>query len=99
MKEFVNKLISRLEEESDFFSGKPMGTLQKIFYCKGVECASSIVKELAAEYGKNTNSPTNADRIRSMTDKELAAFLFMHCRKVGSEKYALEWLQSEVEET
>ena len=50
MKEFVEKLIGRLEEESDFFSGEPMGSLQKAYYCKGVEKAIEIVNQLAEEY-------------------------------------------------
>ena len=41
---------------------------------------------------------TNADRIRDMSDKELAAFLFMHNCKIGSVERILEWLQMEVEE-
>lgn len=50
MNEFIEKLIGRLEEESDFFCGEPMGTLQKAYYCKGVEKSIEIVKELAEEH-------------------------------------------------
>ena len=50
MKEFVEKLIEILEEESDFFVGEPMGSLQKAYYCKGVEKAIKIVKDLAEEH-------------------------------------------------
>ena len=41
----VEKVVERLEEESDFFSGKPMGTLQKTYYCKGIERAIEIIKK------------------------------------------------------
>lgn len=41
----MERILERLEEESDFFSGKPMGTLQKTYYCKGIERAIEIIKE------------------------------------------------------
>ena len=40
----TEKVIEQLEKESDFFSGEPMGTLQKAYYCKGIERAIEIVK-------------------------------------------------------
>lgn len=40
----VEKVLEQLEEESDFFGGEPMGSLQKAYYCKGVENAIDIVK-------------------------------------------------------
>jgi hypothetical protein len=46
-------LVERLEAESDFFSGEPMGSLQKHFYCEGVRRSIEIVKELAEESNKN----------------------------------------------
>lgn len=41
----LERVIERLETESDFFGGEPMGTLQKSFYCKGVEKAIEIIKQ------------------------------------------------------
>ena len=40
----VDKIVKRLEEESSFFEGKPMGTLQKHFYCEGIKRAIEIVR-------------------------------------------------------
>lgn len=51
MKEAFELIRKRLEPEADFFSGEPMGSLQKAYYCKGVEKALSIVSEVEAEYG------------------------------------------------
>lgn len=42
----VDNVIDRLEEESNFFGGEPMGTLQKTYYCKGIERVIEIIKEL-----------------------------------------------------
>lgn len=61
-----------------------------IFYCDG--------------YVKRENKKTNADRIRSMSDEELADFIemkqFFALARNGTdgEDFTLEWLQSEVEE-
>jgi Lar family restriction alleviation protein len=41
----AEEVVARLEEESNFFNGEAMGTLQKAYYCKGVEKAIEIVKE------------------------------------------------------
>lgn len=41
----IEKVLERLEEESNFFNGEAMGTLQKTYYCKGVEKAIEIIKE------------------------------------------------------
>ena len=40
----VEKVVAELEKESDFFGGEPMGSLQKAYYCKGVEKAIDIVR-------------------------------------------------------
>jgi hypothetical protein len=45
----TEKVVAELEKESDFFSGKPMGTLQKAYYCKGIERAIEIVRKGGAE--------------------------------------------------
>ena len=55
MKEAFELIRKRLEPEADFFSGEPMGSLQKAYYCKGVEKAFSIVSEVEAEFGKDIN--------------------------------------------
>ena len=54
---------------------------------------STIVSEVEAEYG---NGKTNADRIRAMSDEEMAAFLAeteLHGSQ-GSYKDYLDWLKS-----
>jgi hypothetical protein len=38
---------------------------------------------------------TNADRIRNMSDEELAEWIYYHNTKFSSEKQWLEWLQAE----
>lgn len=40
----VDAVLAELEEESDFFGGESMGSLQKAYYCKGIDKAISIVK-------------------------------------------------------
>ena len=40
----VDAVVKELEEESDFFGGEPMGSLQKAYYCKGIDKAIDIVK-------------------------------------------------------
>ena len=44
--------------------------------------------------------PTNADRIRAMSDEELAEFLFLvgYHGGWGMKEFALEWLQQPAEE-
>lgn len=44
-----------------------------------------------------SNKQTNADRIRSMSDEELADWIYYHNTKFSSEKQWLGWLQSEAE--
>lgn len=41
--------------------------------------------------------PTNADRIRNMSDEELADWIYYHNTKFSSEKQWFNWLQSEAE--
>ena len=60
MKEAFEKIKERLEEESQYSCSHCM------------ERAISIVSEVEAEYG---NGKTNADRIRSMSDEELAEYI------------------------
>ncbi len=80
---------------------------------EGVYFATKIVQEVAKEYGKDTNVRSNADRIRNMTDEELAEFLedvlngrcrkfccrnIKFCQNYDCEKGILQWLKSEVKE-
>lgn len=55
------KIRKRLEPEADFFSDEPMGSLQKAYYCKGVEKAMEIVSEVEAEYGNGWIPCNRAD--------------------------------------
>ena len=101
MKEFVEKLIGRFEEEKEFYR-----KIRKNTHCRRTEmddCDScradhylnarlncvdnliSIVNQLAEEYGKDTNVTTNADFIRKMNDEELAEFLINFKNTFGEE--------------
>lgn len=103
MKEFIDKLISRLEEEREIRTD--FGYL----YIK-ISKVISIVRELAGEYKQKTN----ADRIRNMSDSELADFIYSMCSYENDEgedmklvdedyevhnscKSILEWLQTKAE--
>ena len=57
--------------------------------------AISVLKE---QEGKDTNAPTNADRIRAMSDKELAKLLCCTGWRMFEQKECLEWLQMPAEE-
>ena len=43
--------------------------------CRFLEALDIAIAALRGQECKDTNSPTNADRIRAMTDEELADFL------------------------
>ena len=107
MKEFIEKLIGRLEE---LFCGE-----YDTEYIKKDEVLRTV-NQLAEEYINTSTdtstdtSTTNADRIRSMTDEELAEFIskYFSCEyecavrdKCGSDwdckRATIAWLQSEVE--
>ena len=100
MKEFIEKLIKELRtiDPQDMMTEDQRNVLN---YC------ISIVNELAEEY--INISTTNADRIRSMTDEELAEFIskYFSCEyecavrdKCSSDwdckRATIDWLQSEV---
>ena len=65
---------------------------------------SEQMQKLAARYekatGKKFNAKTNADRIRAMSDEELAKFLAVTAGdKIGGmAKFWLEWLQQTAED-
>ena len=43
--------------------------------CRFLEAMDMAIAALMEPEGKDTNAPTNADHIRSMTDEELAEFI------------------------
>ena len=76
MKEFIEKLIGRLEEVSE--KGVDCNGCQDLYICdeggcekRAIDQAIEIVNQLAEEY----KPKTQADRIRAMSDEELAQFL------------------------
>ena len=64
------------------------------------EALDMAVKALEDVTDKNVGKMTNADRIRAMTDEELAELLFRvgYDNGWGMKEYALEWLQQPAEE-
>ena len=89
MKEFINKLIEKLEGLKTYYAED----FSQGYSCE-VDCVEKyevkkIVNELTEEYintsadtstnsldASTNTSTTNADRIRSMTDEELVEFLY-----------------------
>lgn len=71
-----------------------MGHIEKPFYCS--ECKEWFSNE------EVTPKPTNADRIRAMTNEELARFISGKARGFGEEyegyMSALDWLQEPIED-
>ena len=63
---------------------------------------SEQMQKLAARYekatGKKFNAKTNAQKIRSMSDEELAKLLCCTGWRMFEQKECLEWLQRPVEE-
>lgn len=94
MKEFVEQLIAHLKAKKGWCSSRTCGA------------ATDEVRKFAEEYKPRTN----ADRIRSMDDAELAKHLYLcpvtlgegDCIHSGEDVHCfdciLEWLQSEVKE-
>lgn len=98
MKEFIDKLIERLEKEKIIafktYRAFDMNTdLGRMF---GIEKSIEIINELAEEY----KPKTQADKIRAMSDEELAEF-FSERDKIPNRYKCKEiedwikWLQSE----
>lgn len=48
--EIFDKIREKLEPEADFFGGEAMGSLQKAYYCKGIEKALSVIFEVEEEF-------------------------------------------------
>ena len=98
MKEFIDKLIDRLEKEKIIafktYRAFDMNTdLGRMF---GIEKSIEITNELAEEY----KPKTQADKIRSMSDEELAelfAKLAWNSEVQTTPLKYLDWLQSEAE--
>ena len=111
----IEKILERLEAEADkSYNAYTVGFIsddraEYDAYTHAIE----IVQEVAKEYGKDTNVRSNADRIRSFSDEELAEFLTdhhnypckycVHCWKdsendVGCKGALMRWLKSEVKE-
>ena len=125
MKKFINKLIGRLEGLKTYYAEDFSQGYSCEVDCVEKYEVKKIVNELAEEYintstdtstnsldASTNTSTTNADRIRSMTDEELAEFFEklevvcdMCAFKVGCcnivsgncKSGLLKWLQSEVE--
>jgi len=102
MKKFIDRLIERLEEESYEINldGYIASTQKRIIEMADV---NKIINELAEEYKPRTN----ADKIRAMTDEELAEVIFncpitescIHWNdEVHCQQCIREWLQSEAKE-
>ena len=64
------------------------------------EALDMAVKALEDVTDKNVGKMTNADRIRSISDEELAEFLFQvrYNHRWGLKECTLEWLQQPAEE-
>ena len=100
MKGFIEKLIGRLEKEKIIafktYRAFDMNTdLGRMF---GIEKSIEIINEIAEEY----KPKTQADKIRSMSDEELAEFFSERdkipnrCKCKEIEDW-IKWLQSEAE--
>ena len=54
-----------------------------------------LITDVTMEITSSKFTTTNADRIRNMSDEELAEWIYYHNTKFSSEKQWLEWLQAE----
>lgn len=115
MKKFINKLIGRLEGLKTYYAEDFSQGYSCEVDCVEKYEVKKIVNELEEEYintstdtstnsldASTNTSTTNADRIRSMTDEELAEFFSERDKIPNSYKCKeiddwMNWLQSEVE--
>ena len=90
----TNKLVSCPQCGGFGFTSTPVSTDYEITVCRAKTC------ELCHGAGVIEVPMTNADRIRSMSDEELAKFLAVTAGdKIGGmAKFWLEWLQQTAEE-
>lgn len=76
--------------------------------CQFLEALDIAIASLREQEGKDTNAPTNADRIRAMSDMEIAevsSFRFCPSEMIGKscafrncKECWIEWLQMPAEE-
>ena len=66
--------------------------------CRFLEALDMAVKALEDVTDKNVGKMTNADRIRAMSDEELAKLLCCTGWRMFEQKECLEWLQMPAEE-
>ena len=98
MKEFIEKLIERLEEIKTYYAEDFSQGYSCEVGCVERHEVEKIINELAEEY----KPKTQADKIRLMSDEELAEF-FSERDKIPNRYKCKEiedwikWLQSEVE--
>lgn len=104
----VNDLIKILDTEGNRYggaTGKPRMlnlSLNGIF-AGSIESVKldgygdGLITNVTMEITASKFTTTNADRIRNMSDEELADWIYYHNTKFSSEKQWLEWLQSEAE--
>ena len=119
----INRILERLEKKkkehlNDEEFCLKVGKTEASVFCsakaRAIDGAIQIVQEVAKEYGKDTNVHTNADRIRSMSDEELAVLIAsisdhclagigeVNCSNApncdGCKNITLKWLKKEVKE-
>ena len=76
---------------------KPCGNKNSLGYCKTTACINPQFSNIGTVYygsGAQKAVITNADRIRAMSDEELAEWLDRYCFQYGW----LEWLKQEVDD-
>lgn len=56
-----------------------------------------LITDVTMEITSSKFTTTNADRIRNMSDKELADWIYYHNTKFSSEMQWFDWLQSKAE--
>lgn len=71
MQEFIEKLIERLKEKEQILLDNTKDIGCTIGIVNAMKCSKEIVNQLAEEY----KPKTRADKIRSMSDEELADYI------------------------
>lgn len=94
MEEVFEKIIERLEKEVKlayedrrrYLNGNSIKFARAVGYGTALAVAIEIVNQVAKEYGKDTNVPSNADRIRAMSDEELAMIIMCPYDTAGDDE-------------